>query len=275
MKRNTKVIIGAVAGAALALTAGGIAHAAIPSADASFTACVLKAGGATRIIDTDAGQTCQTTETKVSWGGGMRYRGVWTTRFPWPGSGYPEVRKGDVIYYNGPSNAFGCSSPSGSYVSVAGSYAYPCLEFPQNWAPLALDGAKGTPGKNSDVHWVTLDAQGKMVSSSEAGVEVYASPGSYHFVRFPNLDPTKCALQASVSDAGTGFTGYSGPATTTYADAYAGYILAGGRKADGHPSDTADERLLPPASTTDLDLDRRGSEQSGSGPSRTFPGEAS
>lgn len=189
--------------AVVAATVGGVvAYASVPSADGTITACVAKSGGAVRIVDTDAGQTCTTAETKVSWGSGMHYVGTWAQRSSWNGgsTGYPIVHKGDVMYYDGAPNAFGCTSPRGAWVSVAGSYAYPCLEFPQNWAPVALDGKDGKDGRNADVHWAQISGSGALTGSSDAGVTVsYAGTGQT-WVRFSNFDPSKCAVSATVSD---------------------------------------------------------------------------
>jgi len=205
LNRNKKLILGLVAGTTLAVTAGGVAYGAIPGTnDNSVTACVTSQSGAVRIVDVDTGQTCLSTEKKVTWGGGMRFMGVWKDgsgagQVPtsWPRvNGYPDVKKGDVVRMEVPSNKFGCTTPKGAWVNVSGSYAYPCLEYPQNWAPLALDGATGAAGKNADVHWASFDTQGKLISSSEPLAYSYATT-SYVLVQFPNLDLTKCGLQVS------------------------------------------------------------------------------
>ena len=58
----------AVIGAALVLMIGGaVAYAAIPAADGTITACMLKPGGTIRLIDAEAGATCKKTEQKVEW----------------------------------------------------------------------------------------------------------------------------------------------------------------------------------------------------------------
>jgi hypothetical protein len=209
MNRNKKLILGIVAGTSLAVGAGGVAYGAIPgTTDNSVTACITSQTGAVRIVDVDTGQTCLATEKKVTWGGGMRFMGVWKDG-PGPGqvptswprvNGYPDVKKGDVVRMEVPSNMFGCTTPKGAWVNVAGSYAYPCLEYPQNWAPLALDGATGAAGKNADVHWASFDASGKVVASSEPLAYTY-SYSNYVLFQFPNLDLSKCGLQVSRNSA--------------------------------------------------------------------------
>lgn len=193
-----KLIVTAGLAAVAATTGGVIAYASVPSADNTITACV-SSGGLTRIIDTDAGQTCNTSETKVSWGGGMRYIGKWSNigSRPRGSNGYVIINKGDVVYYDGAPNAFGCTSPRGSWVSVAGSYAYPCLESPQNWAPLALD---GKDARSAEVHWATISGAGALTGSSDSNAATYPSGTGYTWVYFPTLDAGKCAVEATVSD---------------------------------------------------------------------------
>ena len=199
------------------------AKAAVPSADNTISGC-YNATGAFRIIDTEKGQVCQSGETPLAFGGGMRFRGIWKDG---PGPGVPptglyqSTRKGDVIRYEGPPNKFGCTSPKGAWVSVAGSYAYPCLEYPQNWAPLALDGQAGANGNNADAHWVSLTATGALRASSDAGVVTYVGTG-YAYLSIPTVpDPSKCGLSAFV-------TTYTSRVTAT-AQVTSGYILVATR----------------------------------------------
>lgn len=195
------------------------ATAAVPSKDNTITGCY--AGNTPlRIIDTDAGQACSSGETTLSWGGGMRFRGVWKDG---PGPGVPpaglysSTKKGDVVRTEVPSNKFGCTTPKGSWVNVVGSYAYPCLEYPQNWAPLALDGAQGS---NADTHWVSLNANGTVRAASDSGVTTYPGTG-YAYVTIPGIDPTKCGMSATL-------TAYTTRATAT-AQAYSNYFLVATR----------------------------------------------
>jgi hypothetical protein len=222
MRTSKRSLLIGTIGAAAGVVAGGvtIAHAAVPSTDNTITGCYTTANPL-RIVDTDAGQKCNTGETTLSWGGGMRFRGVWKAG---PGPGVPpaglyqSTKKGDVIRYEGDLKQFGCTSPKGSWVSVAGSYAYPCLEWPQNWAPLALDGPQGS---NADAHWVSLSATGTVRASSDAGIVTYAGTG-YTYLSIPTVpDPSKCALSATV-------TAYTSRVTVT-AQVSSGYVLAATR----------------------------------------------
>lgn len=221
-RRGRRVAVVGVAFAVLAGT-GLYAKAAVPSADNTITGC-YNGTGAFRIIDTEKGQVCQSDETQLAFGGGMRFRGIWKDG---PGPGVPptglyqSTRKGDVIRYEGPPNKFGCTSPKGAWVSVAGSYAYPCLEYPQNWAPLALDGQAGANGNNADAHWVSLNANGSVRASSDAGVTSYPGTG-YAYVAIPTVpDPSKCGLSATV-------TAYSNRVTVS-AQPYSQYVLVATR----------------------------------------------
>jgi len=73
-----KLLVGVVLGAILA--SAGIAVASIPDSNGVIHGCYLTSGnpnvrGALRVIDTDAGQTCGSGETAISWDqqGGARY----------------------------------------------------------------------------------------------------------------------------------------------------------------------------------------------------------
>src|SRR4051794_14491667 len=222
-----KLVVGGRRLAAVAaIVAGGVAgtvlyaSAAVPSKDNTITGCYA-GSNPLRIIDAEAGQTCASGETTLSWGGGMRFRGVWKDG---PGPGVPPAglysttKKGDVVRMEVPTNKFGCTTPKGSWVNVVGSYAYPCLEWPQNWVPLALD---GTPGNNADTHWVSLNANGTLRAASDTGIEIYPGTG-YAYVKIPTVaDPSKCGLSATV-------TAYTSRVTGT-AQLYGGYILVATR----------------------------------------------
>jgi hypothetical protein len=217
-KRRLVAITGVMSVAVAATVMNAVA--AVPSKDNTITGCYVS-GAPLRIIDTDAGQACSSGESTVSWGGGMRFRGVWKDG---PGPGYPpaglyqSTKKGDVIRYEGTINKFGCTSPKGSWVSVAGSYAYPCLEFPQNWAPLALDGPQGS---NADAHWVSLTSSGGVRASSDSGIVTYTGYG-YTYLSIPTVaDPSKCGLSATL-------TAYTNRVTVS-AQVSSGYILVASR----------------------------------------------
>jgi hypothetical protein len=60
-----KLIIGLVAGAILATT--GIALASIPDSNGVIHGCRDNKSGDLRVIDTDAGQTCKSSETALTW----------------------------------------------------------------------------------------------------------------------------------------------------------------------------------------------------------------
>jgi hypothetical protein len=59
-------LVAALAGAAVAVTVGSIASAAVPDAGGVIHACA-KANGDLRVIDTEAGGTCKEGETPLSW----------------------------------------------------------------------------------------------------------------------------------------------------------------------------------------------------------------
>jgi hypothetical protein len=234
MNRNKKLVLGVAAGVTLALGAGGIAFGSIPgTSDNSVTACVTSANGGVRIIDVDAGQVCTSTEKKVSWGGGMRFMGTWTDG-PGPGNvpttwprvnGYPDVKKGDVVRMEVPTRKFGCTTPKGAWVNVAGSYAYPCLEYPQNWAPLALDGRAA----GADILWANLNSAGQITSTNRPELKVYASgmTGATWLNITGFADMRQCSISVTPSDASYDAFGWA------YNTGYADWVLVGATKHDG------------------------------------------
>jgi hypothetical protein len=52
---------------ALVLAAGGVTYAAIPDAQGTITACTDNKSGILRAIDKEAGATCRSNETELSW----------------------------------------------------------------------------------------------------------------------------------------------------------------------------------------------------------------
>jgi hypothetical protein len=52
---------------ALVLAAGGVTYAAIPDAQGTITACTDNKSGLLRAIDKEAGATCRSNETELSW----------------------------------------------------------------------------------------------------------------------------------------------------------------------------------------------------------------
>ena len=61
------VVAAAVLGAAAMATVGGVAYATIPDGGGVIRGCYVKNGGGLRVIDTDAGQKCKSTETPIFW----------------------------------------------------------------------------------------------------------------------------------------------------------------------------------------------------------------
>jgi hypothetical protein len=59
--------VAVLAAVPLLLTAGGIAYATIPDASGVIHGCYKNSNGALRVIDTDAGATCNGSETPLTW----------------------------------------------------------------------------------------------------------------------------------------------------------------------------------------------------------------
>jgi hypothetical protein len=62
-----KRIVGYVAGATLLVMLSGIASAAIPDSGGVIHGCYKTSDGKLRVINTEAGQTCSSGETALSW----------------------------------------------------------------------------------------------------------------------------------------------------------------------------------------------------------------
>src|SRR5712691_5259984 len=61
------VLVAAVMGAAAMASLGGVAYATIPDGSGVIHGCFVKNGGGLRVIDTDAGQKCKSTEAPIFW----------------------------------------------------------------------------------------------------------------------------------------------------------------------------------------------------------------
>jgi hypothetical protein len=61
--RRSAILAAAVA----LLVLGGVAYAAIPDANGVIHGCRKNSGGALRVIDSEAGQTCSGSETALNW----------------------------------------------------------------------------------------------------------------------------------------------------------------------------------------------------------------
>jgi hypothetical protein len=238
-RRALKTAVAAAAAVGAVAAGTLVAQAAIPSSSTGRITGCTSSGAPLRLIDTDAGQTCNAGETKVSWGGGMRFRGVWkadATTATIPYSQADPVQKGDVIRYDGPVNKYGCTTPKGSWVNVAGAHAYPCLEYPQNWAPLALDGAQGAAGSNADAHWIRIDGAGKLLASSDNGAWTYPSY-PYTWIWLPGVaDASKCSVTATVTKTAPVFATAEPYAGTGYV-LLAAFSMATGQAVPGYPID--------------------------------------
>src|SRR6266540_3846415 len=64
-KRNRAVA--GLAAVVLLIALGGIAYATIPDSDGVIHGCYQKSSGLLRVIDTDTGQSCASSEKPVSW----------------------------------------------------------------------------------------------------------------------------------------------------------------------------------------------------------------
>jgi hypothetical protein len=118
----------AVVAAAISLVGGGAAIAAIPSTTTGqITACVHQSTAAVRIIDAQAGKTCNGTETMLNWSKGWNHKGAWASNVNYV--------VGDVAVAAG-----------SSYVDKAPSLNKPPASNPALWGTLAQKGATGPAG---------------------------------------------------------------------------------------------------------------------------------
>jgi len=123
-------LVGFVAGiaATMLVLGGGVAVANIPSSTTStYTACVNKTTGATRVIDAQRGKRCTSHEQVINWTKGYRYRNAWS-----PTASYSAQ---DVVTTGG-----------SSYVAKTSSLNKPPASSATAWGLLAARGATGPPG---------------------------------------------------------------------------------------------------------------------------------
>lgn len=107
---------------------GGVAVANIPSSTTStYTACVNKTTGATRVIDAQRGKRCTSNEQVINWTKGYRYRNAWS-----PTTSYSAQ---DVVTTGG-----------SSYVAKTSSINKPPAASTTAWGLLAARGATGPQG---------------------------------------------------------------------------------------------------------------------------------
>jgi Collagen triple helix repeat (20 copies) len=120
-----------LAGTAIGAIGGSVAYASIPSSTGVIHACYSTTSnpvGRLRVIDADAGQTCQAGETPLNWSQkAFNFRGAW--------SGTTAYAVGDVVTRNGASY----------FALVANTNVNP-VGHPGTWAVLAAQGATGAPG---------------------------------------------------------------------------------------------------------------------------------
>ncbi|MFC6238404.1 hypothetical protein [Longivirga aurantiaca] len=123
-------LTGFVAGVAVSMLVfgGGVAVANIPSSTTStYTACVNKTTGATRVIDAQRGKTCTTSEQTIHWAKGYRYRNAWSSTVTYATQ--------DVVTVGG-----------SSYVAKTSSLNKPPASSATAWGLLAARGATGPAG---------------------------------------------------------------------------------------------------------------------------------
>ncbi len=120
-----------LAGTAIGAIGGSVAYASIPSSTGVIHACYSTTSnpvGRLRVIDADAGQTCQAGETALTWNqAGFHFQGAW--------SGTTAYAVGDVVTRNGASY----------FALVANTNVNP-VGHPTTWAVLAAKGATGAAG---------------------------------------------------------------------------------------------------------------------------------
>jgi hypothetical protein len=125
--------------AALALVAiGAIAYASIPDGNGVIHGCRKNSGGALRVIDSDAGQTCMANETALNW-----------SQAGPPGvSGYEVVQSSAAIPPNATQQGLEALCPSGKKVLGGGWRSISSGSAADTWVafadfPLTLPSIQG------------------------------------------------------------------------------------------------------------------------------------
>ena len=123
--RLRKLLIAACVGCVAAL-AGDVALASIPAPNGVISACYAKTGGALRVIDPSKGQSCSTSEKRLSWNAhGLNWLGPW--------SAATTYAIGDAVTLNG-----------SSWFAITSSHNSPPPS--PAWGQLAAAGSAGPQG---------------------------------------------------------------------------------------------------------------------------------
>lgn len=196
MKLTTKLTI--LAAAAIGgTTLTGIAIAGTPSADGTITACV-KTDGTPRIIDTEAGGTCTSTEKRLAWSSGWRHRGTYDAA--------KTYAVGDVVVLPKVCGTVGPSFQEGRSVWVKvnnGSTPYCLLDSyhidSATWRPLSLP--PSTPRRApvqgaAGVRVETTDEGRTDVADDKYFVKLWNYSGIV-WINMPGADARKCRVAAT------------------------------------------------------------------------------
>jgi hypothetical protein len=219
--RRRRGLVGFVAGAATSMLVlgGGVAVANIPSSSTStYTACVNKSTGATRIIDAQRGKKCSTSEQTIHWAKGYKYRNAWSPTVSYAAQDVVTVNGSSYVAKTASLNKPPASSTTAWGLLAAGGTAGPAGEqgiqgipgvpgiqgVPGVAGADGTDGADGAPGTNGAVGPAGAPASILTWSATSTSGDVLASTplpaGTVLTARsFSNFTaPSQCASAASV-----------------------------------------------------------------------------
>jgi hypothetical protein len=128
LTKNRISAVVALGGLALLLVVAGLGYAVIPAGDGTLSGCYRKIGGALRIIDPAAGQSCASTETALRWKDGIHGK-------------VADSNKLDGL----DSSAFQRAGAAAGG-DLQGSYPSPRISAPEPWHLVASNPATYGPG---------------------------------------------------------------------------------------------------------------------------------
>ena len=136
---------------------GGVAVANIPSSTTgTYTACVNKTTGATRVIDAQRGKTCTSNEQVITWTKGYRYRNTWSPTISYSAQ--------DVVTTGG--SAYVAKMFSLNRAPASNTTAWGLLAARGAVGPKGLTGVQGLTGVHGDA-----GAQGLTGVQGDAGAQ--------------------------------------------------------------------------------------------------------
>jgi hypothetical protein len=162
------------------LVAGGIAYATIPDASGVIHGCYKTNQGTLRVIDTDKGQACASSETSLDWSqtGPQGPQGPTGPSDVWSVDGYNAGFKSVAVVPSSVNLATTSTLPAGSYFVQAEMETESVASFPTDYFCDLVDSANNTYQETrvkSSGDWVTIPVQAVVTLASPDTISLQCS----------------------------------------------------------------------------------------------------